>query len=135
MSDFDYPPSTTVTLSDELDQLQRRAEDGNEANDTHIEALEWAINEFGADATVCVQGMTTTKRDRTVDTANRVTMGPLGASALRTWLVAASITEAPWLEGGEDLEEQQALLGALPPSVSDWLDAQVEDINDLSEGN
>jgi hypothetical protein len=137
MSGFEnYPPSTTLRLGDELESLQADADDDEaDVSETHIEGLQWAVSEFGEDGTVRVEGFTTASRDRTVDTANRETMGPVGPSVLRTWLVAASITEAPWLDGDEDLADKHDYVGALPPAFSDWLDSQVEEANDLSEGN
>jgi len=135
MSDIDYPPSRTWRLGEALATADERLdedEDGNsDISQSNRDGLAWAVEQWSDDAEITLEAFTTTTRDRAVDTANRATVGGLGASALRTWLVAASIKQAPWLDGSEDLVECKQTTGNLPPGLVDWLDAQLEDLNDL----
>jgi len=155
MTDIDYPPTRTVTLEQALADVDERLaglddrldklEDDADATDQAIgearadrrdaarerDALQWAIEEFGGEAEITLEAHTTTTRSRVLDTANQRTMGSLGQSQLADWLHAAGVVKAPWLEGGEDLQERHALLGALPPALADWIGRQLEDLNDL----
>lgn len=142
MTDFDYPPTREWTLGDALADVEARADAGDEDEDggdrqadTYRKGLQWAVRQFGADATVTLRAFTATTRDRAIDTANRKTVGPLGNQELRTWFVAAALEDAPWLNGDEDLTEAKQVTGALPPALADWLDAELESLNDLTEGN
>jgi len=135
MSDFDYPPTREWTLGDALADAEARADGDDDAAETHTSGLQWAVDQFGADAQVELRAFTTTTRDRALDTANRKTVGALGTQELRTWLVAAALEDAPWLDGDEDLTATKRVTGELPPALSDWLDAELSELNDLSEGN
>lgn len=158
-TEINYPPSRTYRLEGTLEDVQEEIatldeeiadlEDAADVDEQALaekrvrrsnradqrDALQWAISEFGADAELTIEAFSTAKRSRTLDTANRQTMGQLGNNQLTDWLLAAAITEAPWLEGGEDLRERYELVGALPPALTDYLDRQQEALNDLSEGN
>jgi len=156
MTDINYPPTRTLvlgvaaealaqdhddaedriaSLDDDATQQRREAiADRNSAQAQH-EAVTWAINEFGDDAEIQLRAFTATHRARVLDTINQTVVGQVGSEETRTWLVAGSIKSAPWLDGDESLREQAELTGALPPALIDWLDAELDDLNDLSEGN
>lgn len=159
MTDINYPPSRTLTLGSAHEQTADRvtdlgariddlkgdddatdkalAEARNDQNNAESErdALAWACEEFGEEAEITLEAHTTTRRSRVLDTANRKTMGELGSSQLNDWMLAAAVVEAPWLDGGEDLQERYDYLGALPPALSDWISRELQDLNDLSAGN
>jgi hypothetical protein len=140
MTDFNYPPSTTIRLGSALEQAQR----DDDVPDSHRDGLSWAVHGddtadgfdgWGEDATVTLRGFTTTERNRTLDTARRKSMGPLGSNEIQEWLVAAGLTDAPWIEADDDLHERKEVTGSLPPGLGDWLSAQLGDLNDLDQGN
>jgi len=171
MPDYNYPPSITYRLGDELDIVTERVGDLEEdlnaldggAEDVDEErgdlrqdlqnarenrdALRWAVsgdsdpdgwNGWGREATVTVEAYTGESRARTLDTARRKTMGPLGPQQLRLWLIAGALVEAPWLDEDDDLAAAKTATGRLRPDLVDWLDGTLEDLNDqagATEGN
>lgn len=159
MTDFDYPPSREFTLTSALagveddlsdaEQRIERLEDDEDAQDSALAearqsrqaaesqrgGLEWAIREFGEDARVCLEAFTATTRARTLDEVRASTVGSVGSEETRIWLLAAALSEAPWLDGDEDLPKAYRITGELPPPVQDYLDDVLEDVNDLAEGN
>jgi len=159
MTDFTYPPTREFTLEEaladvesELADAKRRVdelEDDENAKQSALQdarseredaagkqrALNWAIGEFGEDATITMEAFTATTRARTLDEMQSSTMGDVGGMESRIWLLAAALQEAPWLTGDEDLAEAARVTGALPPAVQDFLDDELTALNDLSEGN
>ena len=121
------------------DQLQDARADRQSVL-TQQEGLQWAVHGdaredgfdgWGEDAVVELQAFTGGSRARILDTAERSTVGTLGQQQLRVWLIAGAIETAPWLDGDEDLLEQQQQTKSLPPMLIDWLDAELEDLNEL----
>ncbi|MUV59975.1 hypothetical protein [Halobacterium sp. CBA1126] len=159
MTDFDYPPTRTFTLEEakgdvesELADAEARVdelEDDEDAQESALRdarseredaagkqrALNWAIGEFGEDATITMEAFTATTRARALDEMQSSTMGDVGGMESRIWLLAAALQAAPWLNGSEDLEEAARVTGALPPAVQDFLDDELTDLNDLSSEN
>mgnify|MGYP006275541869 CR=1 FL=1 len=159
MTDFEYPPTREFTLqsaladvettlanaeervddleSDEDAQESALAEARQDREDAASKknALEWAVREFGTDARVVLEAFTATTRARTIDEMQSSTMGDVGGMESRIWLLAAALQDAPWLTGDEGLPEAAQVTGALPPAVQDYLDDELTDLNDLSEGN
>jgi len=164
----DYPPSTELTLSaalsnleDDLAEAQDRvdeleadenakqsalAEAHSRVNtlENHRKGLQWAIHGdnseggfdgWGENTEIRVTAFTAQSRARTLDTINNKTVGTIGAEETRVWLIAAALDTAPWLDAGDDLEGDYRNTGSLPPALQDWLDSQVEQLNDLSAGN
>jgi len=139
---FDYPPTTTLTLGVALDDVEQELAAAEEDDDTDVgqlradrDALAWAVSEFGESGEVTLEAFTTTTRSQTIDTLQRTRVGDVGSNLINDWLVAAGVVNAPWLEGGEDLETRAEITGQLPPALTDWLDAQLDGLNELSEGN
>lgn len=148
---------TLDELDREIEQLQQRAEndDVDEQTlqakrqqysdaDSARDALVWAIegdgredgfDGWGGDATVTIQSYTASRRARVLDELNRSVVGEVGSNLVRNWIVAGSVTAAPWLDGGESLREQSEIAGQLPPGLLDWLDDQLSDLSQLTEGN
>lgn len=137
MTDIDYPPAQTYTLGGALstveDDLDALDEDADEratlANQR--DALQWALDQWDAEAELMLQAFTATRRADVVDTLNRTTVGPVGAQKTRTWLVMCSVETAPWLGGGEDYQARAAVADSLPPALVDWLESELEELNDL----
>lgn len=151
MTEIDYPPTTEWRLDAALDQVTQQiaeldadidaADDPSElrgqrqSRASQRDALRWAIGEFGDDATIELQAYTAGRRARVIDTLNQRTMGAVGAERTRVWLLAGGIERAPWLDGGEDIRTRADLVQELPPALVDWLNEQLDDLGDLSEGN
>lgn len=94
---------------------------------------------YGEDAEVVVEAYTAGDRSRVITMLNQTKMGSFGAATVEDWMIAAGVVDAPWLDGGEDLQTRATIVeDQLPPGVRDWLGNQLEDIGDLSaptEGN
>lgn len=156
-ADFDYPRTTELTFSEAADELADRVDAlDDDLDDTdpeedpdryqrlqsergevaaHQEGMAWAAAEFGEGASVTLQGTTTGARSRVLDTIRQATVGTPGAEQVQDWLLAASIVDAPWYDGGEDLPAKARVVDALPPAVSGYLRERQGELNGLSEGN
>jgi hypothetical protein len=162
-ADFDYPPSQTYTLAAALDTIEDRvnelkeriddleaqrdnddeadvgedlveARNEKDAAENKRDALQWAVNEFGEDAELTLEAYTTKTRSRTIDTFRAQTVGA-GSEELNDWLVAAGVADAPWMDDGADLQERADVVGELPPALTDWIEGELDDLNNLAEGN
>jgi len=156
-TDFDYPPTQTVALGvaldavesdlddakadladlddDAVDRVIRETRAGVSQAQRHVKALQWAVDQFGEEATVTLQAYTATTRARVTDTINRTHIGTVGPDETEVWLIAAGVEAAPWLSGGEDLQTTVEITGQLPPALTDWLADELDELNDLSAGN
>lgn len=136
MVEFDYPPTATLVLGVEYEEAQARVDDeDSDIVETDVTALGWAVREFGEESELTLEAFTAATRSQTVDTLRRKRAGDVGEGLLSNWLVAAAVTEAPWLDGDESLVERADIVGQLPPALVDYLQDQLDDLNDLSEGN
>jgi len=136
MTEFDYPPAREYTLNQALNSVGEGLDADTDRDTENLhDALAWAVNEFGGEATIELQAFTAKTRSRTLDTARRTTVGELGPNQVQDWLTAAGVVNAPWLTDDEDLQKRHELLTALPPALVDWCNAELTDLNDLSEGN
>jgi len=132
----DYPPSRTLTLGTAHERATERADSDRDDSDQwarYADALGWAVEQFGADAEVVVKAFTAASRARILDEARRSTVGDLGPERTRSWLVGGSVSAAPWIDAGADagLADRVQATTALPPTLVDWLDSELEDLNDL----
>jgi len=159
MTDFDYPPSWDVTLEEALSTVKGDLEDAESRVDefeadedatdealaeaysrrqrleSNRDALEWAIQQFRSEARIKMTAFTATTRARTLDEIQRTAVGQVGNEETRIWLLAAALDDAPWLDSGDELGDAYRITGELPPALQDYLDDQLTDLNDLSEGN
>ncbi|AFH22018.1 hypothetical protein OSG_eHP14_00190 [environmental Halophage eHP-14] len=141
---FNYPPTRTQTLGSALDTAENRVSELETDDDTGAQtlanarnqrdALHWAVNEFGEDAEIVLSAYTATTRARTLDTLRGDILGDPGPEEIGNWLVAAGVDDAPWIDD-KDTQSKAQRTGQLPPALVDWLDRQLDDLNDLSEGN
>ena len=132
MTDLNYPPSATYRLGDALEDCEAR---GDQA---FADALSWAVDEWGPDAEVTLTALTTGDRDRVFGALNQRVAGEVTESKAQTWLTAAGVEAAPWLESDMDVVERGRLQERLPPALTDWLRREQEGLNDLGgtdEGN
>lgn len=146
MTDIDYPPTRSITLDNALAQANDRvsdlepdaededAERGIVAARSQRDALAWALDQWGDEATVDLQAYTARDRARVHDTVRNEIMGDIGGNELQVWMVAAALTDAPWLDD-KDLQSKAQATARLPPALVDWVKRQLDDINDLTEGN
>lgn len=142
----DYPPSRTVTLGSALSAAEQRVDelkpdDEDDEPDAEIvparnerDALQWAVGRWGEGAEITLEAYTARTRARVTDTLRQEMVGEPGPSEQDIWLIAAGLSDAPWIDD-HDLASKAAATGQLPPALVDWLNGQVDDINDLSEGN
>jgi hypothetical protein len=122
-SDEDPDPATTKALREKRSE---RSTLGSQRD-----ALQWAVDEWGPDAEIELEAITTASRGRATDAVRNGRVGEVTGQILQRYIAAASLTAAPWLEGGDDLQTRAQILGKLPPGLSDWLQAELDDLNDL----
>jgi len=138
MTDIDYPPSQTHTTGTARDDLQERIDDADDAVpnlESQRDALAWACDQWGDDAEITIQAFTARSRAQVLDALRTEVMGDFGPERQSNWISASAIQSAPWLEGGEDVVERCRITEELPPGLTDWVSEQLDDLNDLSEGN
>lgn len=137
--DFDYPPTETLVLGDALEEYEAAAPDeavdpetADEARAvTFAEGLSWAVDEFGTDAEIVLEGFTAGTRAQVVDRLTNDRVGDIGQRLTTNWMIAAAIVECPWFDDEVPLEDMVTAVAQLPPAVVDWLDHELEELNDL----
>lgn len=126
----------SVADVDSLDERAiREAVQRRRRLDNQRDALEWAIDQWDDDAEIRLQALTAATRARVQDAIRNRTVGDRGQVELGDWLTAATIQDAPWLADGADIVDRATTTGQLPPALMDWLTAETDDLNDLTEGN
>lgn len=130
---------------DEVDDEQalREARVELESLETHRDGVRWAVHGddrdggfdgWGEDATVVLQAYTGKTRADVVDTLRNEVLGTFGERMVTNWMIAAGIEDAPWIDD-KDIMSKAAPTEQLPPPLLDWLEAELDDLNDLSAGN
>lgn len=148
---------TTIALADERDRLLEEREEvvdevadleasnpdyddlvqRGQTLDTHLQGVEWALDDWGEDAAVDVEGL---RAGAFADVEDRLTEvaqnrdAPVGPGMTRNYLVAKAITEAPYLDGDEDLTRRLAAVASLPVAFVKWAKARIDDEMSV-EGN
>lgn len=115
-------------------ELQETRQDLSQARQQH-DALQWAVDQWGEDAEVRLQALTAGSRARVEDTLREGRVGGAGVANQENWILAACLTDAPFLGDGDDLQDRVAVIAELPPALADWLRAELDALNDLSAGN
>lgn len=157
--------TTTFTVGDVVDELDERldkiadeataAESGTEEEqrldqqgttvDQRLRAFEALVEENGRDASIEVSKLSPD---------DRVNFGSLLSAAKRQWeeregvettgeelrdvyWTAAGVTDAPWLDGDEDLQERSVALRTVGPDwhAIQYLKGRVTEVNTLESGN
>lgn len=139
MTGFDYPPTKAWDLQAARERAQERADTADDATDrrraeNQADALGWAVSEFGGEASVELAAYTAQTRARVLDTLQTEIAGDIGPEETQLWLVAAGVESAPWFDD-HDLPSKAAATNRLPPALVEWLNSELDDLNDLSEGN
>jgi len=97
----------------------------------HLVALEWLVDEYGADAEVTIGGLTTGEyaeaTDRVVDAQSTQVGGPDSSTGVgRVFFVASGLVDAPFLDA-TDIESKADVVSGLPPQVTTWLEAEIDE--------
>jgi hypothetical protein len=122
-SEEDPDPATTKALR------EKRSEQSTLSGQQ--DALEWATDEWGPDEEIALEALTTADRDRARDALRNERMGEVTNTVLQRYIAAQCLTSAPWLESNDDIHDRAEVLGELPPGFSDWLQSELDDLNDL----
>lgn len=139
-------------LDDQLDQLAaslQTAEDGTasaavlqrSANeiDTQGADLSGLVDEYGEDAEVTVRGLDAGEYARVEDRVAAMRAGTdepggLPGSSRNVW-AAAGLVDAPFLDDDAGFDAKIQTVAAQDPGVAKWLEARVNDLTSVSEGN
>ena len=158
---FDYPRTKEIALGPARDQLQSEIEEleaeivdleertGGENPDpvaeetlrntrgekrtlkNHRDGVQWAIDEWSEDATITLEALTTQSRGDAMDALRTGRMGDTSSETVKRYVHAQILVDAPFVESEDDIHDKAALLGRLPPAVSDWLGTEIDELNDL----
>jgi hypothetical protein len=103
--------------------------------DTHLSGLEWAQEEWGADATIILEGLTGGEFAKVEDELSDVAVGRQRRGgqpgARRVFLVAFGVDDAPYLDDGADDDARIAAAGALPLAFQKWAEAQINELSSV----
>lgn len=153
------PREETIRLGDALDELDDRlddlaaslqdAEDGTasaavlqrSANEIDTQGADLAglVEEYGEDAEVTVRGLDAGEYARVEDRAAAMRAqadqpGGMPGSTRNVW-AAAGLVDAPFLDEDADFDQKIQAVASLDPGVAKWLEARVNDLTSVSEGN
>lgn len=131
-------PGERDSDNDEFVALRQRATE----LEKQLGGIEWLIDEYGADATVTVTGLTAREtavvgdRIRDLESETLTPTKSVESMSQVIW-VAEGLEAAPFLEDGGDFEAAFAAVGGLPRQVLDWLDDQISELSTVGdrEGN
>lgn len=130
---FDYPRERTIRLEDAPHIDPEAAE---QSADAITDAIAWLRSEFGADATVRLAGLTEGEHREIQDVVAGGTVGEIGEGAAASYIIAACVTEAPWYPAETDgLADRVQVIAHLPPQVARWLEAELDPLNELGNGD
>lgn len=108
----------------------------------HLAGIQWAIDEYGADAEITLGALTTGEyarvSDYTTDAANEQVGGPTSVEgASQIFFVAAGLVDAPFVDDSAGFEDRCAAVRGLPPQITRWLESQVDELTtpDVDLGN
>jgi hypothetical protein len=105
--------------------------------ETRLSGLAYLVDEYGADATVTVRGLTAGEYARVEDrlAAMRAEASADSVPGAQTNLFAAAgLVDAPFADDCDDLDAALAVVADQPVGVAKWLYAQVDDRTGV-EGN
>ena len=130
---FDYPQERTVRLGDaphiDPEETEQNAE-------SISDAVAWLRSEFSDDAEVRFVGLTEGEYREIQDTAANGTVGEVGDGAAATFVIAACVAQAPWYpEDVEGLSDRVQVTAQLPPQVARWIEAEIDPLNELGNGD
>lgn len=147
----------TLTLGDELHRLDEQADEyaeqirdaddqtvarivRSDANDVEQAgaAVAYLIDEYDADATVTIRGLTAGDQAQLLDriAAKRESMGQDSLPGYRRNVFAAGgLVDAPFVDSDADLETRIQAVADQPPGVAVWLQTLVNQKTTLDQGN
>jgi len=121
--DEDPDPATTKAL--------REARQRKSTVESYRDALKWAIGEWGEDAKIEIRGIDTNARKQVQKALRTGWMGEATTEDLNHYLIAESLMDAPWVQPDDDIHDLAGFLDELPPGLSDWIEDEMDDLNDL----
>jgi hypothetical protein len=122
-SDEDPDPATTKALR------EKRSEQST--LNSQKDALEWAVNQWDADAEIKLEAIQAIDRERARDALRTGRMGEITTGVLKRYMATQCLKTAPWVETDDDIHDKAKFLGELPPGLRDWLQAELDELNDL----
>lgn len=140
-------------LDERLDELTERLDNADAdtasaqvirsaANDIDTQggAVAYLVEEYGADATITVRGLAAGEYARVEDRTAAMRAEADGVGSLpgssRNVFVAAGLVDAPFYEGDpDDLDAKLAEVTSQPVGVVTYLEALINDLTTVSEGN
>lgn len=99
--------------------------------ETHLDGVEWAIDQWDEESSVTLEALTTQARGETMSAVRTGRMGEVTQDVLDRYLTAAGIADAPFIEDDDDIHDVARLVGQLPPAVTDWIQSKQSELNDL----
>lgn len=97
----------------------------------HLVALQWLVDEHGADAEVTVGGLTTGEyaqaQDRVADDQASRVGGGSTEGASRVYFVASGLVAAPFIDAENPLDKRVTAVSNLPPQVTTWLEHAIDE--------
>ncbi|WP_254766503.1 hypothetical protein [Salinilacihabitans rarus] len=132
------PPAERTPDNDEVVQIQAEASEV----ERHLGGLEWACEQYGGDAVFELAGLTTSEiahvNDRTND-FRQTTITPTQSveGAASVFWIAEGVREAPFFDGVDEaddpFERKVAAIRGLPKQLTDWLEAEINDLSTVGE--
>lgn len=126
--------------SDATEAYQEAVQEARDV-DQHYKGVLWAVEQWGADAEVVLAPLATGAHAQVLDYSMDLKQNQVGGpdsiqGSRRLFFVAAGLEDAPFLDGGEDIEARVGELSGLPNQFTGWLHSEVDDISSPDvEGN
>lgn len=126
-----------VAESDEEARTQAvQIRDEAETVESHAHGLQWAVEQWGEDATVTVRALTAGDSARVDQHLDQHWMGDASESIRSHARIAVAIESAPFVDPGSDLTDTHTAIADLDhDGFVDWLAAEVEDFSTPGLGN
>ncbi|MFB6237517.1 MAG: hypothetical protein ABEH81_04015 [Halopenitus sp.] len=95
------------------------------------------IEEYGSDAEISVKGLNSGEYARVDDKVAEIRQNKSGPvpGAYRNVFAAAGLVDAPFLDEDADFDDRQAAISDQPVEVTKYLEARVNDLTTVSQGN
>lgn len=121
----------TATSDDESDARREYAQQSATRAKRYVAAVEWLLDEYGADAEVVVGGLTMGEDAQVTDEVDAAASAKTTPDAVRgiarNYTVAAGVPEAPFYDGAESLGDRVDAVADLPRHVGKYLHDRIAD--------
>lgn len=125
---------TRDTADDQREDIEATMQHAGGTVERYRDGVSWAVDEYGADATVTIGGLTTGEYGRVEDRAADASREKGGGSTegiVRVFQIAAGLEDAPFVDAGAGFEERAAAVRELPPQLAEWLQSKVNEQGSL----